>query len=210
MTGLSYRSRDEERGDRRQQERLLAALDAAPSQLRRDEAGWWTIIGRRGSIHTWGDGRSFVAYVRCRSRQHWSFSRRRLAFLTVAQDGDAEGCLRLPRLPTRDEAVVIRDVMGLRKQVAYAPDTLERKRASMARAGLARGAATAPGLVPEAVPTVRPARTAGIVAINAVGVTGPEGRMNDRADPVSTGPLRLEDARPVEPQAALEAEEVLP
>jgi hypothetical protein len=33
MTGLTYRNRDEERDDRRQQERLLAALDAAPSQL---------------------------------------------------------------------------------------------------------------------------------------------------------------------------------
>ena len=174
MTGLTYKSRDEERGDRRQQERLLAALDAAPSQLRRDEAGWWTITGRRGVIHTWGDGTTFVVHVRCRSPQHWTFTRRRLAFLTVTQDGDEDGCLRLPRLPTRDEAVVIRDVLGLRKRVAYAAPALERKRASMARAGLARGAATAPGLVPEAVPTVRPARTAGIVAIHAADLAEPE------------------------------------
>ena len=171
MTGLTYKSRDEERGDRGQQEKLLAALDAAPSQLRRDEAGWWTITGRRGVIHTWGDGTTFVAYVRCRSPQHWTFTRRRLAFLTVPQDGEAEGCLRLPRLPTRDEAVVIRDVLGLRKRVAYAAPTLERKRASMARAGLARGAATAPGLVPEAVPTVPPATAANA---NTAAPTEPE------------------------------------
>lgn len=154
MTGLTYASRDEARGDRQLQERLLDALDAAPGQLRRDEAGWWVIAGRRGSIQTWGDGRTWLAYVRCRSRQHWTFTKRRLAFMTVTQDGDEEGCLRLVRLPTPQEAVVIREVMGLRKRVAYAPDALERKRASMAKAGLARGAAgtSVPGVAtPHAV-----------------------------------------------------------
>ena len=143
MTGLTYCDRDEERGDRQQQEQLLAALDAAPAQLRRDECGSWIIAGRRGTIHTWGDGKSWLAYVRCRSPQHWTFTKRRLAFTTVTQDGDEEGCLRLFRLPSPQEAVVIRDAMGLRKRVDYAPDTLERKRASMAKAGLARGMAGA-------------------------------------------------------------------
>ncbi|HET7717246.1 MAG TPA: hypothetical protein VFK86_16605, partial [Bauldia sp.] len=128
---------------RRQQERLLAALDAARVQLRRDEAGWWIITGRRGTIHTWGDGETWGVYVRCRSRQHWTFTKRRLAFMTVTQDGDEEGCLRLFRLPMPEEAVLIRDVTGLRKRVDYAPDTLERKRASMAKAGLARETARA-------------------------------------------------------------------
>lgn len=154
MTGLTYRNRDEERGDRRQQERLLVALDAAPSQLRRDECGSWIIAGRRGAIHTWGDGKTWLAYVRCRSRQHWTFTKRRLAFMTVTQDGDDEGCLRLFRLPTPEEAVAIRDVMGLRKRVAYAVDTLERKRASMAKAGLARGAPTAPMVDADTLPEV--------------------------------------------------------
>ena len=40
--------------------------------------------------------------------------------MTVTQDGDDEGCLRLFHLPSPPEAVVIRDVMGLRKRVAYA------------------------------------------------------------------------------------------
>ena len=144
MTGLTYRNREEERDDRRQQERLLRALDAAPAQLRRDECGSWIIAGRRGVIHTWGDGKTWLAYVRCRSRQHWTFTRRRLAFMTVTQNGGEEGCLRLFHLPAPVEAVVIRDVIGLRKRVEYAPETLERKRASMAKAGLARAAATVP------------------------------------------------------------------
>jgi hypothetical protein len=144
MTGLIHRDRGEERGDRRQQEQLLAALDAAPAQLRRNECGSWVIAGRRGAIDTWGDGKTWVAYVRCRSPQHWTFTKRRLAFMTVTQDGDEEGCLRLLALPTPQEAVVIRDVTGLRKRVDYAPETLERKRASMARAVSARESARTP------------------------------------------------------------------
>ena len=35
---------------------------------------------------------------------------------TVTQDGDDEGCFRLFHLPSLPEAVVIRDVMGLRKR----------------------------------------------------------------------------------------------
>ena len=143
MTGSTYHNGEEERDDREQQTRLLAALGAAPSQLRRDKCRWWIISGRRGVIQTWGDGKSWLAYLRCRSKQHWTFTKRRLAFMTVTQDGDDEGCVRLFRLPSPPEAVVIRDVMGLRKRVAYAPETMDRKRASMARAGLARGAARA-------------------------------------------------------------------
>lgn len=154
MTGLTYDNRDQARADRQQQEALLDALDAAQSQLRRDEAGWWVIDGRRGTIQTWGDGRSWLACVRCRSGKHWTFTKRRLAFMTVTQDGDEEGCLRLFRMPAPHEAVVIREVIGLRKRVDYAPDALDRKRASMAKAGLARGTASAsvPGVAsPDAV-----------------------------------------------------------
>ena len=95
MTGLTYVNRDQERDDRQQQERLLAALDAAPSQLRRDECGWWIIAGRRGTIQTWGDGKTWGVYVVGRSARHWTSIKRRLAFMTVTQDGDEEGCLRL-------------------------------------------------------------------------------------------------------------------
>jgi hypothetical protein len=144
MTVLTYRSREEERADREQQELLLVALDAAPAQLLRDACGSWVITGRRGTVQTWGDGKSWLAYVIGRSARHWSAIKQRLAFMTVTQDGDEEGCLRLFSLPTPLEAVVIRDVMGLRKRVEYAPETLERKRASMARALSARESARMP------------------------------------------------------------------
>ena len=144
MTGLTYANRDQGRDDRRQQEHLLAALDAAPSQLRRDACGLWVIAGRRGSIQTWGDGQTWLVFVIGRSARHWTAIKRRLAFMTVTQDGDEEGCLRLLSLPTRHEAAIIRGAVGLRKRVDYAPDTLDRKRASMARALSARESARTP------------------------------------------------------------------
>ena len=99
MTGLTYRNRQEEQDDRAQQERLVDALDVSPSQLGRDDCGWWVVRGRQGSIQTWGDGKRWVAYVICRSKQHWTFTKKRLSFMSVTQDGDDEGvfaCLIFP------------------------------------------------------------------------------------------------------------------
>jgi len=175
MTGLTYRDRDEERDDRRQQERLLAALDASPSQLRRDEAGWWIISGRRGAIHTFGDGKTWGAHVMGRSTRHWTMIKRRLAFMTVTQDGDEEGCLRLLALPTPEQAALIRAALLLRKRRTLT----EESRASLIAAGVkgrfrADRAATAPEPVSDAVPTLLRDKTASIASINAAEVTEPE------------------------------------
>ena len=175
MTGFSYRNREEERDDRAQQTRLLVALGAAPSQLRRDECGWWIIAGRHGAIRTWGDGKTWGAYVTGRSARHWTAIKRRLAFMTVTQDGDDEGCLRLFRLPTPEGAALIREVMGLRKRRTLT----EESRTGLIAAGVNgrfRGhtASQAPGLVPDAAPTLVPEKTAAIASINAADVTEAE------------------------------------
>ena len=53
--------------DRAQQKELLIALDAWDRALRRDECGAWCIIGKNGTILTWGDGEtSWVIYMVCR------------------------------------------------------------------------------------------------------------------------------------------------
>jgi hypothetical protein len=175
MTGLTYRNRDQERNDRRQQEQLLAALDAAPSQLSRDECGSWIIAGRRGTIHTWGDGKTWGAYVIGRSTRHWTMIQRRLAFMTVTQDGDEEGCLRLLALPTPAEAALIRDALLLRKRRTLT----EEFRASLIAAGVngrfrADTAAAAPGSVSERRTTLSREKSTAIASINAVAVTEPE------------------------------------
>jgi len=175
MTGLTYDNRDQARDDRQQQERLLDALDAAASQLRRDEAGWWIIAGRRGAIQTWGDGKTWCVYVIGRSTRHWTAIKRRLVFTTITQDGDEEGCFRLFALPTPQEAALIRDALLLRKRRTLT----EASRASLISAGVngrfrAQEMAMAPGLVPQGTPTPSRGKSAAKASINAVEETEPE------------------------------------
>jgi hypothetical protein len=125
----TYETAAEATADREQQKRLLAALNGWDRALRRDECGAWRINGSRGSIHTWGDDRTWVLFVACRSGVHWTHTKRRLSFCAVTQDGDDEGCLRLHDLPTTAQATVIRDVLGIRKRQEVSPTQLERLKA---------------------------------------------------------------------------------
>lgn len=125
----TYDSAAEAAADRTQQKELLTALAAWDRALRRDECGAWTIIGKQGSIHTWGDGKSWVLFVACRSGLHWTYTKRRLSFCSVTQDCDDEGCLRLRQLPTPEQANVIRDVLGIQKRREVSAAELERLKA---------------------------------------------------------------------------------
>ena len=227
MTGLTYRNRDEERDDRQQQERLLVVLEATPSQLRRDECGWWIIGGRCGTIHTWGDGKTWLVYVTCRSARHWTATRRRLRFMTVTQDGDDEGCLRLFRLPTPEEAAVIRDALGLRKRRTLT----EESRTRLIAAGVngrfqVRRAAREPGSIPDAAPTPARAKIASIASINAAdtlerkrasmakagsarGAAGAPMPDGAQMPPEVNGRFQPEGGLPVEGEAIPEVEEEL-
>src|SRR5262249_22034706 len=86
--------------DRVHQLELLAALGIWDRALRRDACGAWVIIGKQGSIHTWGDGQTWVLWVTSRSVRHWTATKARLSFCSVVVDGDDEGMLRLHHLPT--------------------------------------------------------------------------------------------------------------
>jgi hypothetical protein len=123
---------------------LIAALDASPRALRREECrgelGEWIIAGKSG--HVIADGAAFLMYVTTQeSPRRWVNVKRRLAsFCRVTQDGDAEGCLHLDHLPTRSEANAIRNALGIRQRrhlsreaKAKAIVTLERSRASLNR-----------------------------------------------------------------------------
>ena len=103
--GDTYDSAAEADTDRAQQQALIAALYATERALRRDECGAWRINGRNDgagkSIHTSGDGKTWVLYVRCRSARHWTETKKRLSFCTVGQDGDEKSCLRLLNLPSQ-------------------------------------------------------------------------------------------------------------
>jgi hypothetical protein len=124
----TYDSAADAEADRAQQKALLKALNAWDRALRRDECGAWTITGSRGTIHTWGDGRTWVLYVRCHSSRHWTATKARLAFCKVTQDGEEEGCLRLSHLPIAEQAEQIRDALGIQKRREVSAGVLERLR----------------------------------------------------------------------------------
>jgi hypothetical protein len=106
--------------DRAELVELLEALNGAANSLRRDECGDQTIFGSRGHIRAC-DG-TFSIYVCCRSARQWTFAKRQMVFCQVGQDGDDEGILRLARLPTSNEAEVIRRYIGLHQTRQVSPE----------------------------------------------------------------------------------------
>jgi hypothetical protein len=61
------------------------------------------------------------------SKQAWTWVKKRLGFAELTQDGDTDGCFRLHRLPTDDDAAIIRDILGIRKRVEFSPEELARR-----------------------------------------------------------------------------------
>lgn len=125
----TYETGAEADADRKQQERLLAALNASSGALRRDECGAWAINGTDGVIHTYGDNATWLLCARCRSPQHWTWTVKGLPFCTVTQAGDDEGCLRLHALPTPSQAEAIRGALGIRKRREVSEAELARLKA---------------------------------------------------------------------------------
>jgi hypothetical protein len=60
---MAYETSAEAQADRQHQREQLEALNAWDRALRRDECGAWRINGARGSIHTWGDGQTWVLWA---------------------------------------------------------------------------------------------------------------------------------------------------
>jgi len=102
--GDTYDSAAEAAADRELQKSLLGALGASDRALQRDECNAWTITGMRGTIYTWGDDRTWVLFVACRSALHWTHTKKRLGFCKITQNCGDEGCLRLFGLPTPDQS----------------------------------------------------------------------------------------------------------
>lgn len=95
----------------------MVILNASPSSLHRDDCGLWVLRGARGYISTRDDGASWQLVVfELPTARQWNFRRDVLAaFAEVTEDTDTDGCLLLRRLPTVDEADVIRDILGIGK-----------------------------------------------------------------------------------------------
>jgi hypothetical protein len=117
---------------------LIAALTVSKANLRRDPCGDWNIRGRvstdgvGGRIST--DGVWYYLHLRLGTKRKWENAKRKLTFLTVTQDGDDEGVLKMDALPTAEQAKIIRKRLGLRKLAT--PN--DKQRATLRRFGFRR------------------------------------------------------------------------
>jgi len=132
----TYKSLKDQLADKALLEEWRVALEVTPGAMKLDDCRCWTLQGKHGYAATWGDGRSLMLVVSARSALAWSWAKKRLGFCAVTQDGDGEGVLRLLRTPTAAEAVEIRDLVGLRKDIS--DDFREALRQRAHAAGLGR------------------------------------------------------------------------
>lgn len=104
--------------DRSEDKKLLMklsdCLETSYQRIHLDECGDWNIYGSKGKIFT--DAKLWYVYFSCGSKRGWNNLKARLKFMEVSQDGDAEGILKLERMPTEKEAEKLRKDIGLRKR----------------------------------------------------------------------------------------------
>jgi hypothetical protein len=154
---LNYTTVKDAQADRDALRRLLVALGAPKRSLRRDECGAWSIIGPKGYVSSWGANGGWLIYCEAHSLRKWSAIKARLCFCKLTQNGETEGCLRLLKLPTPEQATQIRKALGLRKRRGDAPDpvmiTLETANTGVSRAPGSKK--TGHGVMPPPEPAVR-------------------------------------------------------
>jgi hypothetical protein len=132
----TYRTADDAAADKADLFRLMEALGASPSGLRRDEAGLWFLRGRPGcSSRRGATAKRGSSWSQARTSQQCAGHGPKLAFCEVTQDGDSEGCFRLHRLPTAAEAEEIRDILGIRKRMDLSAEARARLTARLPRRG---------------------------------------------------------------------------
>jgi hypothetical protein len=129
---------------------LREALGAREGALRRDECGDWAIFGRFGHIYAAPEGFQFFfrgadEFEEPKSSQGWTYAKRAMAFAKLTQDGDEEGILLLDRLPTSDEAEIIRAKLRIPKRIEYSEEELARRRAWASAVNDGSGEKTASG-----------------------------------------------------------------
>lgn len=89
---------------------LCGYLFISKRNLKRDELGYYRLVGRRGFIDT--DGKYWYARIECKSKVVWNNVKNTAQFMEIWQDGDDSGALRLPTHPSKEEAQIIRKIWG--------------------------------------------------------------------------------------------------
>jgi hypothetical protein len=121
---------------------LGKALMSRDSALRRDECGDWAIFGKYGHIYAVPgsldrpQAPGFQIFVMGWTARGWNIAKEAFKpFADLTNDGDNEGALFIDRLPSSNEAKIIRRYVGIAKRLEYSDEVLARKReiALMAR-----------------------------------------------------------------------------
>jgi hypothetical protein len=116
---------DLQRRDREAMLDFATAINAGVSkQLKRDACDDWCLFGTKGHVYALADHGQFYLfysgspypYLEDSGGPRWAYAKKLLSFCRVHQDGDAEGFLRLDRLPTAAEGEIIRRVLGIHKR----------------------------------------------------------------------------------------------
>ena len=127
----TYQNAEAAAVDKARMEAFQTALNASPMTLRRDQAGLWILRGSRGYASSWGGVDAWQLVPESVSARRWTSYKNRLAFCEIVQDGDTEGVLRLDRLPSPEEAVEIRDILGLRKRTELTEEQIAERTARL-------------------------------------------------------------------------------
>ncbi len=119
----------------RQELALFAEAVKARTGARRDEYGSYCLLGKIGQVYATGvrGAREFQLIVGAApdgeiSARRWSSIKKRLSFCTLSLDGQSEGRFTLGRLPTADEASIIRKALGLPKAFEVSEGERHRRR----------------------------------------------------------------------------------
>jgi hypothetical protein len=114
--------------------KLAKALTSRDSALRRDECGDWRIEGSSGHVYAvpgtldQPNRPGFMLYIMTGAPKAWTFAKRALAFAKVINDGDEEGAFVMRRLPSAEEAALIRRYCGIPKRREVSEAELDRLR----------------------------------------------------------------------------------
>jgi hypothetical protein len=112
--------------------KLVEALGCREAALRRDECGDWRINGEYGHIYAIPgtidrpkDEGFQIFVLNGESVRQWSAVKSAmLPFTDITNNGDTEGAFFLDRLPTPNEAAIIRRYVGIRKRREDSEETL--------------------------------------------------------------------------------------
>ncbi|MET4090584.1 hypothetical protein [Bradyrhizobium sp. S3.5.5] len=114
---------DDKTADRTKLATFATTIGAARTSLKRDACGDWLLRGLTGHLST--DGDAIYAYLACSGPRAWNNAKQKLDFLTIHEDGDDEGVLRLDRPLTTGQAETLRVALRIRKARAMDEAALE-------------------------------------------------------------------------------------